>query len=56
MNIKYGIQVPRTIKKGKKGDDEAGNTMWQDAIDMEMNMIMLAFDLVDWNKPPPGYT
>ena len=56
MNIKYGIKSPRTIKEAKRLDDEAGNNMWKDAIDMEMTTIMPEFDLVDGKKPPPGYT
>ena len=35
MSIKYGIKVPRTIEKARAFDLTAGNTMWQDAIDLD---------------------
>ena len=55
--IKYGINVPRTTKEATELDLAAGNTMWQDAIDLEMNTIMPAFDLVsDGERAPPGYS
>ena len=30
--------------------------MWQDAIDLEMDTIMPAFNIIDGEKPPPGYS
>ena len=57
VNIKYGIKVPSTIKEARELDLAASNTMWQDAIDLEMNTIMPAFDLVfDGERAPPGHT
>ena len=57
MNIKYGIKVPRTIQEARVFDLAAGNTMWQDAIDLEMNTNMAAFDLVSNGEGfPPGYS
>ena len=55
MNIKYGIKVSCTIQEARIFDLAADNTMWQDAIDLEMNTIMSAFDLVsDGERVPPG--
>ena len=57
MNIKYGIKVPRTIQEAREFDLAASNTMWQDAIDLEINTIVPAFDLVsDGERVPPGYS
>ena len=55
MNVKYGIKVPKTIRESKKLDDEAGNTMWQDATDLEMNTIIPAFDLSGGDNILQGY-
>ena len=54
--MKYGIKVPRTVQEVKAFDLAAGNTMWQNAIDLKMNTIMPAFDSLEGDKPPPGYT
>ena len=54
--IKYGVKVPRHIREAKLFDQENGNTAWQDAIDLEMATIMPALDLIDGNRPPPGYS
>ena len=57
MSIKYDIRVPRMIEESRAFDLAAGNTMWQDAIDLEMNTIMTAFDLVsDGERASPGYS
>ena len=57
VDIKYGIKVPHTTKEAKKLDLANGNTMWQDAIDLEMNTIMPAFDLVaNGKRAPLGYS
>ena len=56
MNVKYGIKVPRTAKEAIRLDNEAGNTMWHDAVDLEMNTIMSAFDLSGGDIIPPGYS
>ena len=39
-----------------KLDEEAGNTLWRDAIDSEMGGVRVAFDVKGKDdKPPPGY-
>ena len=55
-NVKYGIKVPRTLKEAIMLDKENNNTLWQDAIDKEMNGILPGFDFPDSNKPPSGYS
>ena len=53
--VKYGIKRPQTFKQALEYDQENGNTLWKDAIDLEMNTILPAFDLPKNNKAPPGY-
>ena len=40
---KYGIRIPKTIKEAKEIDEENGNTLWMDAIKLEMtnHLILL---------------
>ena len=33
---KYGIKVPKSVKEARQIDKENGNTLWQDAINLEM--------------------
>ena len=54
--VKYGIKRPQSLKQALELDRENGNTMWQDAIDLEKNAILPAFDLPKNNKPPTGYS
>ena len=44
---KYGIRVPKNIKEAKEIDDENGNTMWMDAVRLEMGNVLVAFDQID---------
>ena len=44
---KYGIRVPKSIEEAKAIDEENGNTLWMDAIRMEMANVMMAFDEID---------
>ena len=34
--IKYGIKIPRDVKEAKIFDEEAGNTLWADAIRLKL--------------------
>ena len=55
-NYKYGIKIPKTIKEALTLDAENGNTLWRDSIDLEMNTILPAFDILSYGeKVPPGY-
>jgi len=40
---KYGVRVPKNIREAREIDDKNGNTLWQDAISMEMKNNRIAF-------------
>ena len=55
-NYKYGVKIPKTIKEALTSDAENGNTLWRDSIDLEMNTILPAFDILPHGeKVPSGY-
>jgi hypothetical protein len=41
---KYGIEVPKTINDAKRIDSKNGNTLWTDAVRLEMKNVRIAFD------------
>jgi hypothetical protein len=54
---KYGIRIPKNIKEAIEIDREAGNTLWMDAITLEMKNVRVAFE--DFDGDPNslvGYT
>ena len=53
---KFGIEIPKTIKRALEIDKENGNNLWRDAIAKEMEAVKIAFKtLDDGQKAPPGY-
>ena len=44
---KFGIEVPKNVKDAKRIDSENGNTLWQDAIALEMKNIRIAFEVFE---------
>jgi hypothetical protein len=44
---KYGICISKSIKEVLEIDREAGNTMWMDAIKLEMKNVRVAFEEFD---------
>ena len=44
---KYGVRVPRNVKEALEIDAENGNTLWADAIGLEMKNIRVAFEEYD---------
>ena len=42
---KYGCEIPKTIADAKRIDAANKNTLWQDAIELEMKNIRVAFEL-----------
>ena len=53
---KFGIRVPKTVLEAIEIDRENGNTMWQDAIQKEMNAVRIAFKVLEADEEiPPGY-
>ena len=53
---KYGIRIPKTVQEAREIDKANGNTMWQDAIAMEMKNCRVAFEAYDGDiKDLSGY-
>ncbi len=53
---KFGIEIPRTVKKALELDRQNGNTFWADAIAKEMTEVQKAFDILpDGKTAPVGY-
>ena len=41
---KFGIEVPKSVKDAIRIDQDNGNTLWQDAIALEMKNVRVAFE------------
>ena len=53
---KFGIELPKTVKRALEIDKETGTTFWRDAIKKEMNTVRIAFDILDEGaNRPVGY-
>ena len=53
---KFGIEIPKTVKRALEIDEETGTTFWRDAIKKEMSTVMVAFDiLAEGANRPVGY-
>ena len=52
---KYGIELPKTVKRALEIDAETGTTFWKDAIDKEMKNVMPAFEFSDTDEVPIGH-
>ena len=46
---KYGIRIPKTVAEAKDIDKENGDTMWMDAVRLEMKNARIAFKEYDGN-------
>jgi hypothetical protein len=44
---KYGIRIPKNIKEVIEIDRENGNTLWMDAIKLEMAKVRIVFEEYD---------
>ena len=54
---KFGIEIPKTVKRALEIDGETGTTFWQDAIKKEMGTVMKAFEILpDGTNAPVGYS
>ena len=53
---KYGIVRPSTVEQARAIDMANGNTLWQDAIDLEMSTILPTFDFPLHNRAPKDYS
>jgi hypothetical protein len=55
--MKFGVQIPGTIEEATELDCANGNTLWQDAIKLEMKNSCITFELKErGEKAPVGYT
>ena len=53
---KYGIEVPKTFDDCVRLDQQNGNTLWQDAVRLEMKKARVAFRVLDDEEAiPPTY-
>ena len=53
---KFGIRVPKSYNEAVQLDKENGNTLWQDAIKMELAAVKIAFEILeDDTIIAPGY-
>ena len=55
--MKFGVQIPGTVEEAIELDRANGNTLWQDAIKLEMKNSRVAFQLKErGEKAPAGHT
>ena len=55
-NMKFGIQIPTTVKEALALDRENGNNYWEEAIKKEYDEVSVAFKLLKDNQQvPPTY-
>ena len=55
--MKFGIDIPGTVEESVILDEANGNTLWQDAIKLEMNNSRVDFKLCEkGEKAPVGHT
>ena len=53
---KFGVEIPKTVKRALEIDQETGTTYWRDAIEKEMGTVRIAFNILEeGEKPPPGF-
>ena len=56
-NIKFGLEIPRSIEHAHKTDTANGNHLWHDAIEKEMTNTKITFRFLDDKiAPPVGHT
>jgi hypothetical protein len=54
---KYGIEVPTSLVRVKELDRINGNTLWMDALKLEMHNVGVAFEVLEDGKgAPQGWT
>ncbi len=44
---KFGIEIPKSVKDAIRIDKDNGNTLWQDAIALEMKNVRMAFEVFE---------
>ena len=53
MTHKYGIEIPRDVEHVHEIDGRNGNTLWRDALKMEMYNVGVAFEILDEGAHAP---
>ena len=54
-NLKFGVTIPSSVEEALELDRQNGNTLWKDAIDLELKNVIVAFQLLeDGDKIPAG--
>jgi hypothetical protein len=56
--MKFGVEVPCTVKEALKLDKKNGNTFWADAIKKQLNSVNVAFNILGKDNLVPlvGYS
>jgi hypothetical protein len=52
-SLKFGVQVPSSVKEALALDKENGNTLWSDAINKELKNVLVAFQLLEDGETLP---
>jgi hypothetical protein len=53
---KFGIEVPKSVADAIRLDKENGNTLWMDAVALEMAAVQVSFKVLDdGDDAPIGY-
>jgi len=56
IDQKYGIELPKTVKRALEIDEETGTTFWRDALNKEMLNVSKAFEVLEeGERLPSGY-
>ena len=50
---KFGVEIPKTVKRALEIDEETGTTFWRDAIAKEMGTVRVAFDILSEGSSEP---
>ena len=53
---KYGVQLPKTVDEALEIDRLTGTDFWKKALDKELKNVFQAFEFVDSENVPIGYT
>ena len=52
-NRKYGIEIPTSVEHAYELDRKNGNTLWRDALKLEMYNVGVAFEILEDGKQAP---
>lgn len=47
IHEKFGIELPKTVRRALEIDEENGNHLWRDAIQKEMSVVKIAFKIIE---------